>query len=147
MFRTALGSIVALGLSMTAALAEPIFDGTVTFSSATNNCGVAGASYQAIYRPQIGSTARNSGLVIFQYRSGVGLERVTDGQFNGSGTFAGVRLNSSAFATEIAGTFTATQTPALVGTGTQTIVLSGAFTPTTGCRFVFKSVFLRRAGT
>lgn len=147
MFRLVLGGAFAVLLSCAPSLAEPIFDGTVTFADATNNCGPTGAAYPAIYRPQISSAEPKTGLVIFQYRSGAGFQRATNGQFNGSGVFAGIRLTSSAKTGEISGSFALAQAPATVTTATQSIILSGSFTPTTGCRFVFKSVFLRRPGT
>jgi len=148
MLRKTLGAFLALGVSCAASVATavPIFDGTVTYI-AGNTCGVAGASYSAIYRPQIGAAADESTLILFLYRSGVGFSRPTDGQFDGAGSFAMFFVTPSATLVNRVGSFQATQIPASIVAGTQTINITATFDPTAGCTFKFKGVFVRRAGT
>jgi hypothetical protein len=147
MLRKILGAVLAIGLSSTAAMAVPIFDGTVTYTgTGANNCYVAGASYSAIYRPQIGAASK-SGLVISTYRSGWGFTLPTSGQFNGTGSFVLVYVTQLATLVNRVGTFHLVQTPAAVTNATSSIQLSGDFTPTTGCKHVFKAVFIKRPGT
>jgi hypothetical protein len=141
-----LGALLILGLSTTASMAVPIFDGTVTYTSGAT-CDAVGTSWPAIYRPQIGTTAAESGLIINSYRSGFGFVRGNDGQFNGTGPFALVYVTPFATLVNRVGTFHLTQNPATVGNSTQQITLSGDFTSTSGCKHVFKSIFLRRPGT
>jgi hypothetical protein len=147
MIRKLLGAVLAIGMT-TAAHAVPIYDGILTFTNpAANNCGVPGTAFQAIYRPQINPADPNSGLIIFQYRGGVGFQRATDGQFSGAGAFAGVRLLPTAAVIETQGTFTLTQAPATAIASTPRITLTGRFTPTVGCVYVFTASFIKRPGT
>ena len=140
---------MAVGLSCAASVATavPIFDGTVTFISGST-CGPAGASYSAIYRPQIVAADAKSGLVISLYRAGVGFTLPGNGQFNGAGPFVMFYVTPLATLVNRTGSFAATQVPATVVAGTQTVSLTSAtFDPTTGCTYKFKGAFLRRPGT
>lgn len=147
MLRKLLGALLGLCLSGTAALAVPIFDGTIVFTAAAGNCASTGQSFSAIYRPQIAASDQNSGLIIGLYRSGVGFARTNDGQFSGAGSFAGVILTAVATTINRVGSFNVTQSPATVALGTQFVTLTANFTPTVGCKYVFKGSFVRRPGT
>jgi len=146
MLRKLFGAAFALAFSTAGALAIPVFDGTMAFVAGSNNCGSAGQTFPAIYRPQQG-TGTKSGLIFFLYRSGAGFTRATNGQFNGAGAFAGVLVTANATVAQRTGTFNITQVPANVTAATQEVTLDGTFTPSDGCRFIFKATFLRRPGT
>ena len=149
MVRKLLGALVAMGVSCAASagMAFPIFDGTVTYQTATNACSPAGNSFNAIYRPQIGTTAPKTGLVISQYRSGFGVQLTGNGQLSGAGTAGAFTITQTAALVQNVASFSFTQSPAAVVATTQQITLSGKIVLNGSCQHVFKAVFLRRPGT
>jgi hypothetical protein len=153
MLRKFFGAALVLALSSASSMAVtyPTFDGIFTFvapPAGTQNCSGAGNAYPAVYRPQVNSAHPKTGLVVIEFRSGVGFTLPVDGQFNGANQdFIGVQLTNSATVQNKAGKFTITQVPATVLQTTQTVTLNGSFVPAVGCRYVFKATFLRRPGT
>src|SRR5215208_4356873 len=118
MLRTLLVGLLALwGIS--AAQAFAIFDGTFAFTAAANNCGNAGQSFTAIYRPQLAVSEPESAIVVGLYRSGIGFSRTTNGQFDGSGNFAGILLSSNALVADRIGAYDIVQTPVSIKASTQ----------------------------